>query len=114
MKDRRTDPFRYPFEAPLPGFFYKKDDRKISGPVLIKDISMNGLRFTTEVDLPLKMRDEVSLTFIYEYETFMAEGKLIWIKQENGETTCGLHAFEFSKRLQEIIEELGESLRVRK
>ena len=114
MSERRHEPFRYPFQIPLPGFYNKKFSRHISGPLEVKDISMNGLRFSCDVQPGLSMKDELLLSFIYENETFTAEGRLIWLKTEEQKMTCGIHVFEFPERLKVIIQELGDTHRADK
>jgi hypothetical protein len=110
MNERRQEPFRYPFETPLPGFYNKKFGKHVSGPLKVKDISLNGLRFSCAAHPGLSMKDELLFSFIYENETFTAEGRLIWMKVEENQMTCGIHVFEFPDRLQNIIRELGESM----
>ncbi|SEH45136.1 PilZ domain-containing protein [Halobacillus karajensis] len=110
MNERRHEPFRYPFQTPLPGFYNKKFRRHISGPMEVKDISMNGLRFSCHAQPGLSMRDELFFSFIYKNETFTAEGRLIWMKTEGSTMTCGVHVFEYPDRLKTIIAKLGESL----
>lgn len=110
MNERRHEPFRYPFQTPLPGFYNKKFTSHVSGPMEVKDISMHGLRFSCDSQPGLSMKDELILTFIFENKTFTAEGRLIWMKTEEQQMTCGVHVFEFPNQLKEIIEKLGDSL----
>ncbi|WP_348773427.1 PilZ domain-containing protein [Halobacillus litoralis] len=110
LHERRHEPFRYPFYVPLPGFYNKKTNRHISGPISINDISMNGLRFSAAPEPGLSTKDEVFLSFIYENETFTAEGRVIWLKSEDQNMTCGVHVFGFPDRLKNIIQQLGDSL----
>lgn len=114
MNERRNEPFRYPFETPLPGFYNKKFSKHVSGPLKVKDISLNGLRFSCAVQPGLSMKDELLFSFIYDNETFTAEGRLIWMKVEENQMTCGIHVFEFPDRLKTIIQELGESMQADK
>lgn len=109
IKNRRREPFRYSFENPLPGFFSKKNQGNISGSLQIEDISLSGLRFSYEEDLELEMRDELILTFIYENQTYSAEGRIIWFNTSDQKTMCGVHVFEYPKHLRKKIEELGIS-----
>ena len=111
--ERRNEPFRYIFEKPLPGFYQHKLNREQKGSLQVIDISMNGLRFSCDASASLEMKDEVIITFIYDNETLSAEGRLIWVNEENGKMTCGLHVLQFSERLRRIIDHLGEDYRIK-
>ncbi|MFZ0370214.1 MAG: PilZ domain-containing protein [Halobacillus sp.] len=108
--ERRIEPFRYSFNEPLPGFYNKKLNPNISGPLQVKDISLNGLRFSCDENPDLSMTDEVLLSFIYHKETYSAEGRIIWISSDNGTMTCGVNIFMFPESLRNEIYRLGNSL----
>ncbi|WP_226581360.1 PilZ domain-containing protein [Halobacillus litoralis] len=110
MHERRQEPFRYSFQTPLPGFYNKKLNRHVSGLIEVKDISMNGLRFSCDSHPGLSTKDEIFISFMYEKETFTTEGRIIWLKTEHESMTCGVHVFDYPIRLKEILQELGESL----
>ncbi|ARI76103.1 PilZ domain-containing protein [Halobacillus mangrovi] len=110
LRERRNEPFRYTFSTPLPGFYNKKFNRQVAGALQVKDISLNGLRFSCDANPSLSMKDELILTFIYKNETFSAEGRVIWLKTDEDGMTCGIHVYEFPERMQAIIYQLGDTM----
>ncbi|UOR11300.1 PilZ domain-containing protein [Halobacillus amylolyticus] len=108
VEDRRIEPFRYSFDVPLPGFYNKKLNRRVSGPLRIMDISLNGLRFQCDVNPELVFRDEVFISFMLDHVTYTAEGRVIWGSADGETMTCGVHVFEFPLSLREEIYRLKE------
>ncbi|UOQ45386.1 PilZ domain-containing protein [Halobacillus salinarum] len=103
VKERRNEPFRYSFDAPLHGYYNKKFSRHVSGPLQIVDMSLNGLRFSSEAHPGLFLEDEVFVSFILDSETFTAEGRVIWKQEENGRMTCGMYVSCSPERLRERL-----------
>ncbi|ELK49075.1 hypothetical protein D479_00565 [Halobacillus sp. BAB-2008] len=110
MHERRSEPFRYTFQSPLPGFYNKKWNRQVSGPLEVNDISLNGLRFTSALHPDLMMKDELLVTMMIQNRTFIAEGRVIWLQKEEKKMSCGVHVFDYPEPLKQIIHTLGESM----
>ncbi len=106
MRERRKEPFRYSFDTPLQGYYNKKLNRQVAGPLRIVDMSLNGMRYRCEANPVLALEDEVFVSFILDNDTYTAEGRVIWKDINEESMTCGIHVFSFPHRLEERLFEL--------
>lgn len=115
MLFRREEPFRFTFGDPIKGTFRILQIDGISGhtkeaPVLILDLSPNGVKFSTHINLPIeKKRFLVELTFVLNEKqiTMLAEPK--WKKLgAHTSLTYGLVGLDNIETKKEIIDELKE------
>lgn len=115
MLYRRDEPFRFAFGNPIEGTFkiLKIDDmsgNSKEGPALILDLSPNGIRLTSSLDLPIdKKKIIMEVLFILNEKTISIIGQPKWKKQVGVSSfNYGLVGLENEETKKEIINELKE------
>lgn len=80
MYFKRNEPFRYAFNKPLIGtikFFDEKENEK-EFPILILDISLNGIKFESAGDIPHGKSLHVEFSLLDQ--TYTKSGNVVWTK----------------------------------
>ncbi|MBN9655029.1 PilZ domain-containing protein [Halobacillus sp. GSS1] len=88
MRYKRKDYFRYEFKKPLEAFFRihrigKKEVHTSKGEAHIIDISPQGMKLSTNLDLPHQDGHEVklSISFYLNSQHFLLPGTIVWKKK---------------------------------
>jgi hypothetical protein len=82
---KRKEAFRFELHMPIIGNFQiKKIDGKYAnskpGTLKIHDISPDGMKFISDLDIPLQKEVEVEVQFKLNETAFNLNGKLVWRK----------------------------------
>lgn len=118
MLYKRDEPFRFSFGSPIEGTFKILKINDISGhskdgKALIMDLSPNGIKLTSPLDLPIDKKKfllEVSFILNEEVITMIVEPK--WKKRApHSSFSYGLVGFDDEETKKVIIEELKEYAR---
>ncbi|WP_162879156.1 PilZ domain-containing protein [Paraliobacillus quinghaiensis] len=115
MRYNRQEPLRYTFAKPIEGDFTiiindhndpedQTQHKTGSGRLEVIDLSPGGMRFATELDLPLNEKDfliEVSFRFVEEDVKMV--GNLVWKKEKVKRFEYGLDALEDDNKDNQIM-----------
>ncbi|WP_445488556.1 PilZ domain-containing protein [Niallia sp. 03133] len=84
MHYKRHEPFRFQFKEPITATLsFQNREGEISkiGKATIIDVSPNGLKFTSELDLPIKNENLLFfISFILNDKEFSIPGNISWKK----------------------------------
>ncbi|MFC3885046.1 PilZ domain-containing protein [Bacillus songklensis] len=107
MRYRREESFRYKFITPLYCFYSigNKEEQLKDGKIL--DLSPNGLRLETSIDLPLATTS-IHLTFGLNSNSIRVTGDIQWKKTYSKTCIAGLQLQNDEALKQKIINELKE------
>lgn len=115
MLFRREEPFRFTFGDPIKGVFRILQIDGISGhtkesPVLILDLSPNGIKFSSHIDLPIEKKHFLmEVTFVLNEKSISMLAETKWKKPVANTTFIyGLVGLDNIETKKEIIEELKE------
>ncbi|PKG22196.1 PilZ domain-containing protein [Niallia nealsonii] len=118
MKYKREEPFRYSFPDPIDGeLTLKKLDDETTfniGKATIRDISPNGIKFASHLDLPVNDdRILFYITFSIKNKKISIPGNITWKKKQLNQYIYGYQAQNAQEKQEEIIEELKEYAKAR-
>lgn len=109
MLYKREEPFRFHFQSPIPSTFKilklnNNGNESNQGFAEIMDVSPNGLRFKTPLNLPVKEKNFL-LEFCFKINDKLIRfiGELIWKKQERSYYIYGLTGRDDQETKNEII-----------
>ncbi|MDZ5470567.1 PilZ domain-containing protein [Bacillus sp. 31A1R] len=111
---KREEPFRFQFNQPLHGAFKILRINNISeeskaGTADILDLSPNGLRFKTKLNLPIdKKRFLIEITFLLNDKLIRILGEPKWKKIEGSSFVYGFTGLDDTETKKEVIEGLKE------
>ncbi|MFT8320916.1 MAG: PilZ domain-containing protein [Bacillus sp. (in: firmicutes)] len=117
MKYKRDEAFRYQFKEPIEATFTFQtgNTNRMSkmGKATIIDLSPNGLKFTSELDLPVDNKELLFFfRFILNKKEFSIPGNIIWKKQRHNYFQYGYEGKndeETKKRIIEVLKEYSKS-----
>ncbi|MBS4189020.1 hypothetical protein KHA94_02165 [Bacillus sp. FJAT-49705] len=114
MRYKREEAFRFQFREPLTGSLKiisingKREDF-YSDSIEIMDVSPNGLKFNTPLNLSINDNKYfLEVTFIIEGRTIRVLGVPAWKKTEGSIFAYGFNGIKDEKTNQEIIQALKE------
>lgn len=108
MRFKRQEGFRYAFNPPIKGTFQlvKQNDQLLTikpGAADILDLSPNGLRFSTELDIPVNEAEwEAVMTFTLNEAPISLTGTIVWKKHAAAGFHYGIEC-ENNNEIQEMI-----------
>lgn len=115
MVYRRDEPFRFQFQKPLQGTFKILQLNGLSGvskegKALIIDLSPNGVKFTSPLNLPIESKKFlIEISFVINEQTIKMLAESRWKKRTGvSEFTYGFAGIEDEQAKLEIIKELKE------
>ncbi|MFD2443321.1 PilZ domain-containing protein [Bacillus sp. CGMCC 1.16607] len=117
MQYKRKEPFRFHFQDPIPATYkilkiYNENNSKI-GRADILDVSPNGVRFKTDLNLPVNEKNFlIEMSFSINKKQIRLIGDLIWKKTFHSYYIYGLVGRDDAETKLEIIEELKGFARV--
>ncbi|MBM7693157.1 hypothetical protein JOC77_002596 [Peribacillus deserti] len=94
MQYKRAEPFRFALQTPLAGFFTISSLNGIGGKskkgeIEVLDISPNGLRFKSGLELPVDENIELIVSFKLNQTMLSLPGTLVWSKVYFGKWLYG-------------------------
>ena len=115
MLFRREEPFRFTFGDPIKGIFRILQIDGISGltkesPILILDLSPNGIKFSSPIDLPINNKQFLmEVIFVLNVKSIIMLAEPKWKKPgANSSFVYGLVGLDDVETKKEIINELKE------
>lgn len=115
MLYKRDEAFRFQFKKPIQGQFKivsingKSQTEAKMGTANILDISPNGLKFSTKLDLPIESNKFLlEVSFVLNERMLEILGVPIWKKGSSPLISYGLRGMDDHETRVEIIEELKE------
>ncbi|TKC18469.1 PilZ domain-containing protein [Robertmurraya kyonggiensis] len=121
MPYRRDEPFRFTFGTPIEGTFKilrinKRASTSKEGTASIVDLSPNGVRFLSPLDLPINEKDLLmEVNFLLNEKNISIIAKPKWKKRISPYTfSYGLEGLDDDETKKVIVEELKEFARNQK
>jgi hypothetical protein len=117
MQFKRQEGFRYTFDSPIKGTFQltKQNNQPIDvkpGFAEILDLSPNGLRISSSLDIPLKeTKWEVMTIFALNETPISLKGSFIWKKTSGPDYHYGIVCENSMETKNMVIREMKEYLK---
>ncbi|MGP7818928.1 PilZ domain-containing protein [Niallia sp. 01092] len=113
MRYKRDEPFRFQFKEPIEATFtfHTTDNTSLSKPgnAEIIDLSPNGLKFISELDLPVNNEHLLfCFTFKLNNKEFIIPGNIIWKKPRLNQFLYGYEGKNDEGTKKRIVEMLKE------
>ena len=114
MRFKREESFRFQFQKPLQGSIKVIKENgaavdKESSPIDIMDISPNGIKYNSPLNLPiLEKKYLLEITFELEHRFLHILGEPVWKKINGSQFTYGFSGIENKSTKHEIIEALKD------
>ncbi|MFE8703551.1 PilZ domain-containing protein [Cytobacillus sp. FJAT-54145] len=111
---KREEPFRFQFQNPIPGTFKLLSINGVSGQskagsVQVLDVSPNGLKFKSTLDLPIeRTKFLMEVSFLLNDELVRVLGEPKWKKREGTSFVYGFVGIDDEETKKEIIERLKQ------
>ncbi|MBM7682798.1 hypothetical protein JOD43_002977 [Pullulanibacillus pueri] len=114
MRYKREEAFRYAFDPPLEAYFsiIEVNGQTIDvpeGPARLLDLSTHGLKFSSDLDIPMSENDTISVSvrFSINESEYKINGEVAWRKQESKRCFFyGIHLFADERLQQALTQEL--------
>ncbi|KGR77260.1 PilZ domain-containing protein [Ureibacillus manganicus] len=113
MQFKRNESFRYSFGQPVPALFKivsinGREVNSASGKAEIVDISPEGIRMTSELNIPdIKLKQPIlSITFNINDKPFQLNGLIMWKKERKNSAEYGIKLLIDDSMKSNIVGEL--------
>lgn|SRR5690625_4835314 len=113
MISNRKESFRYEFPEKIPALFTikqidEKDVTTASGEAEIVNISLQGIRFRTKLDIPKVNEKKIHLhiSFKLNEKQFQLLGKIVWKRNKYPENEYGMQLFTNETEQMELLQHL--------
>lgn len=113
MQYRRNEGFRFQFEKPVKGLFsiIRRNGKQVqsrSGSVTVIDISPNGLRFQSPLELPIETNQkiEINVSFTINSTKLSYNGTILWKRPVQESFQYGILLENEEDERQGIIDEI--------
>ncbi|WP_409294560.1 PilZ domain-containing protein [Peribacillus sp. SCS-26] len=111
MQYKREEPFRFSLQTPVPGTFTISRNSSKKGKLDIVDISPNGLKFQTDLDLPDKDL-ELTVSFQLNESMLVMHGTTVWKKRHFGKYLYGFAAAGTPETRDGIKQQIIKELKI--
>ncbi|PLT28936.1 PilZ domain-containing protein [Peribacillus deserti] len=116
MQYKRAEPFRFALQTPVPGHFTIASLNGISGKskkgeIEVLDISPNGLKFKSSLELPANENIELLVTFQLNHTALSLPGTIVWRRLYFGKWLYGFSVTGTSDSKEQIKKEIIKELK---